>query len=193
MKSVKTWVQSGLQVSLLFLSVLLLASCGEDSTSSEKTAEDKEAAVQSQPDSSGAGSAMTGMGLVTQTDAVKSGADAVKNSAAAVLKEKNERLQKNLAKLGKGTGKSSCAAMSVKRCLFSDACVVEQGEDKQYACRDAANQCEAGFVQSVGDPKKTCEAKTDCTFVAASCFCPPGVTCVCGGGSPSACVARERG
>lgn len=82
---------------------------------------------------------------------------------------------------------ASCAEFSQKDCLNSNRCLLDQDKDKKYFCRAAKGACEIGFVQLGREPKKSCEGKEFCQFTAASCFCPEGVQCVCGGGKPAAC------
>lgn len=80
-----------------------------------------------------------------------------------------------------------CEQLSQKACLNSAQCLLEQGKDKKYQCRAANNACESGFIQTEGMAKSTCDSAKSCKFVAASCFCPQGKQCICGGGAPAAC------
>ena len=85
----------------------------------------------------------------------------------------------------------SCADFSQKDCLNSSKCLLDQDKNKKYVCRTAKGACEIGFVQLGREPKKLCEGKKFCQFTAASCFCPQGVQCVCGGGKPAACKTQK--
>jgi hypothetical protein len=77
-----------------------------------------------------------------------------------------------------------CAELDEAGCYESDRCVVDLiTRTLLYECRPAENECEQGFIQAKGE--KTCDS--GCGFIPASCYCPPDVTCVCGGGPPSAC------
>jgi hypothetical protein len=84
-----------------------------------------------------------------------------------------------------------CADKSQQACLSSAGCMLSQDKDKKYECRAAKNGCEVGFVQSSGTAKNVCEGKKDCKFSNASCFCPEGVQCVCGGGAPAMCSSTS--
>jgi len=88
----------------------------------------------------------------------------------------------------KSSNINSCAAMSEKSCLLSKECILEQHKEKGYYCRESQNFCEVGFIQKSNSAKSTCTNNKGCKFKNASCFCPSGVTCVCGGGAPSACI-----
>lgn len=88
-----------------------------------------------------------------------------------------------------GTGR--CGLMSQGQCLASQRCVLDQNDNKGYFCREAKGDCEIGFIQAgEGDPKASCNRTKGCQYVGASCFCPQGVQCICGGGKPSSCRSR---
>jgi hypothetical protein len=85
----------------------------------------------------------------------------------------------------------SCADFSQKDCLNSSKCLLDQDKTQKYVCRSAKGACEIGFVQLGRELKKSCEGKKFCKFTAASCFCPEGVQCVCGGGKPAVCKTKK--
>ena len=40
--------------------------------------------------------------------------------------------------------------------------------------------------------KNNCEMRKECKYIPpGSCYCPPGIKCICGGGEPPKCVPRE--
>jgi hypothetical protein len=86
----------------------------------------------------------------------------------------------------------ACSAYSELDCIRSTECKLQQtGEHGKYVCRDSVGRCELGFRQAGdGDIRKDCEAMPGCHFEPGSCFCPPNVACVCGGGPPAQCVER---
>ena len=59
-----------------------------------------------------------------------------------------------------------------------------------YACRRARGACERGFIQ-VEHSGDQCVANPMCEYVPGQCYCPPGVQCICGGGSPGQCQRRQ--
>lgn len=86
----------------------------------------------------------------------------------------------------------SCSKLSAESCLVSKLCTLDQKvSDGTYYCRDAENQCEKDFAQGVDSPE-FCQSRAGCQYQAARCFCPPGVTCVCGGGAPAKCVPADK-
>jgi len=87
-----------------------------------------------------------------------------------------------------------CNEYSELECTRSSQCtLVQTGQHGGYACRAAQGRCETGFRQvSDGDIQKDCEAKPGCEFKPASCYCPPNLECVCGGGPPAQCRERTK-
>jgi len=86
-----------------------------------------------------------------------------------------------------------CAHMAEKECLSSAACTLTKSETAEgYQCRFAKDHCELMFRQSEGT-KDTCEAKTECVYVPATCYCPPDTKCECAGGEPAQCQKENRG
>ncbi len=83
-----------------------------------------------------------------------------------------------------------CAAKTELQCLKSAECKVQLVENRKYVCRPATGRCEPGFVQW-SDDKQSCESKKGCKHVPHSCYCPPDVTCRCGGGAPQNCVEEK--
>lgn len=214
MKPVKTVIHHLLQISLL----VLLASCGQPSSETKsadpQVQKQKPEQTQSSPQIESqvtkssqlnslqdqAGAKITGIeqnlnaqGLSVDGKDLTIPED-VLNKARAGMQDKRAAIQKKIDafKASRDTGNTSCASMSVKHCLYSKRCVLSQNEQKQYQCRDAANACEIGFVQAGDHFQKSCTDKPGCELQNASCFCPPGVTCACGGGKPAACLAQEQ-
>ena len=91
-------------------------------------------------------------------------------------------------------GHKVCGTYSELDCIRSAECKLEQaGERGKYACRESVGRCELGFRQAgEGDIRKDCEAIPGCRFEPGSCFCPPNVNCVCGGGPPAQCIERAK-
>ncbi len=81
-----------------------------------------------------------------------------------------------------------CASLTESLCILSAQCtlVLASQLPGSYLCRPARNACEAGFIQRTGT-RETCEEKPGCTFQPGFCYCPPDLTCVCGGGPPPQC------
>jgi len=80
-----------------------------------------------------------------------------------------------------------CSLISESSCIESTACTLTQtAPSGPYSCRAAADGCEEGFRQGL-DTQDSCEQDTACSFIPGSCYCPPGVDCVCGGGPPPQC------
>lgn len=98
---------------------------------------------------------------------------------------------------------TACTAMDRLACTSSPACISVLAEDKTYQCRQIVNSCQAfrqsrffdtGILDTDYDAKADCEARTGCSFVLAGpCYCPPGISCFCGGGPPSDCVPALEG
>lgn len=83
-----------------------------------------------------------------------------------------------------------CAEMTERECLASAACTLTKNETgAEYQCRFAKDPCELMFRQSEGT-RESCEAKTECVYVPASCYCPPDTACECSGGEPAQCQKR---
>ena len=104
----------------------------------------------------------------------------------------------SLASCGEGDPTSpqlpaDCGALSELPCINSSACtlVLADGGVGVYLCREAADACERGFRQRT-DTRAACEAKPGCRFVPGVCYCPPDVTCVCGGGPPPRCESASE-
>ena len=81
-------------------------------------------------------------------------------------------------------------------CNLADRCLVTQDADSEsYKCIAPRNACEESFLDG-GCTRDSCTLEQDCEFVPGDCFCPSGVTCVCGGGPPRQCrpkmSERER-
>jgi len=89
---------------------------------------------------------------------------------------------------------AACSAASELECINSTACKLEQTTPHgPYVCRASRGRCEASFRQAGDDDiRKLCEATAGCEFKPGSCFCPPNVVCVCGGGPPAQCVERSK-
>lgn len=85
----------------------------------------------------------------------------------------------------------SCSELGEKACNIAGNCVLEQSEDKTYRCRSPQNECEENWNKQ-RSPKESCEATAGCVFVPASCYCPPDVVCICGGGNPPACKKKQE-
>jgi hypothetical protein len=88
----------------------------------------------------------------------------------------------------------SCASLSAKDCLQSSQCTYElkaesDKPDKQYVCRDAADQCEQDFQQLTGT-KQSCESKPGCRYIPGHCECPEGITCDCQNKNPPQCAKQ---
>jgi len=80
-----------------------------------------------------------------------------------------------------------CARMPEQECFSSAACTLTKNQTGSgYQCRYAKDHCELMFRQSEGT-RESCEAKTGCAYVPASCYCPPGISCECTGGEPARC------
>ena len=111
----------------------------------------------------------------------------IKQDMMSQVKGLKEQGTKQIKQLSGG----QCSDMSNQACLSNAGCLLDQNEDKKYVCRAAKNSCEIGFVQSADSAKAVCEAKNECKFTTASCYCPEGVQCVCGGGMPSMCATTS--
>ncbi|SRR5258706_6220537 len=87
-----------------------------------------------------------------------------------------------------------CNEATELECLKSAECtLVQAAVHGKYTCRAAAGRCEIGFRQAGdSDIQKDCEARPGCEFRSASCYCPPGVDCRCGGGPPAQCLERGK-
>jgi len=88
----------------------------------------------------------------------------------------------------------TCSAYSELDCIHSTECKLElTGERSKYVCRESVGRCESGFRQAGdGDIREACESMPGCQFEPGSCFCPPNVACVCGGGPPAQCTERTK-
>jgi len=79
-----------------------------------------------------------------------------------------------------------CSALDEAACFASPACMLSLDPVAQgYACRAPSGPCEAGFVQA---DTATCPVARGCELVPGSCYCPPTVACICGGGEPPGCA-----
>jgi hypothetical protein len=83
----------------------------------------------------------------------------------------------------------SCSELAETPCRKSPDCTLVQDESQGsgYLCRAAQGPCEQGFRQE-GNSREECEEREGCRFEPGDCYCPPEVTCVCGGGPPPRCV-----
>jgi len=88
----------------------------------------------------------------------------------------------------------NCSELKDTECIERSACVIST--DKEPVCREAISKCEIDFYQGFEvevDNKSLCENKDGCKYIEPGpCFCPPNVTCVCGGGKPPECVDVEK-
>ena len=107
-------------------------------------------------------------------------------------KPDSEKLESNSHELKQSLSVSrECRLLTQSDCLSSTQCLLEKTNKFQYICRQANNQCEEGFVQHENKGQLSCKNKRGCQFVPASCFCPEGVQCICGGGAPPMCLLPE--
>ena len=67
-----------------------------------------------------------------------------------------------------------------------------------YGCSNTSikgNNCylvEPVSLEDIGNHKNNCEKRKNCKYIPpGSCYCPPGVKCICGGGEPPKCVPKE--
>ncbi|MFT4928746.1 MAG: hypothetical protein ACI8WB_004866 [Phenylobacterium sp.] len=199
MKSVNTGLRWIMQASLSLLLVLALVACNDsdsdhannsNNTSDsqhEQSAQVENKTLAEQPESTKQANQLKQTGQSAMA-AMDDGAPNQKG-AKTELQTRNEQLKQTLKKTLKtyDPANTSCTSLSVKQCTASKACILDQDNNKAYQCRDAANPCESGFVQAGADLEKSCTSKKGCAFSNASCFCPPGMTCICGGGKPAAC------
>lgn len=83
-----------------------------------------------------------------------------------------------------------CTKLSEAQCFSTGNCMLVGGENRsgKYQCVNPSNICESGFNQRK-DGKKECERNKGCRFVPGECYCPPMTLCICGGGTPPACIA----
>jgi hypothetical protein len=89
----------------------------------------------------------------------------------------------------------TCATATELQCIESERCTLVQPEATQQVhlprrrqpLRSRHRQGGGG-----GDIKQQCESKPGCEFHNASCYCPPNVNCVCGGGPPAQCVEKKK-
>ncbi len=88
----------------------------------------------------------------------------------------------------------ACGGSSEGECIAAGECTLLLVSDRpgDYVCVATRNACEAGFVQRDASAA-ACEQKAGCRFVPAECYCPPDLTCVCGGGPPAQCVPDASG
>lgn len=203
MKSINTWFRSMTQASLSLFFVFALVACGDNNsdpannTSNESTSDNQhkqsaqtESAKQTSQLKQTGQSAMAANTTNTKANNATATIDDAAKNAKSELQTRNDQLQQTLIKTLKthDPANASCASLAVKQCIASKACILSQDKDKAYHCRDAANHCESGFIQAGIDLEKSCTSKKGCAFSNASCFCPPGMTCICGGGKPAACL-----
>jgi len=92
------------------------------------------------------------------------------------------------------TANVNCSDMAQSACLASKQCILSQNAKRAYVCRPAKDSCEMNFIQTGNTSKQQCAnnktaAAGKCYFKQASCFCPQGMQCICGGGNPSMCSA----
>ena len=79
------------------------------------------------------------------------------------------------------TPTDACAALDESACWQDASCILDAS-----GCHSPATRCETGFSQSA---PSECTNKPGCSLVQEPCFCPPDVTCICGGGAPPTCVS----
>lgn len=103
----------------------------------------------------------------------------------------NNRPLAQVKKQPQNKGVDECVSLRQSACLSSKQCVLDSDKQKGYFCRKAADRCETDFIQSAFDAKSNCRAKARCFFRPASCFCPEGVQCICGGGKPAMCSSQK--
>lgn len=91
------------------------------------------------------------------------------------------------------SGCVSVSEMSDYACLDSPRHTYAkvEGVPHGYQCRRAVGQCEVGFIQA-DNTAAQCEANPHCEYLTGSCYCPPGMQCICGGGSPGQCQFRGQ-
>jgi hypothetical protein len=154
--------------------VLMLVACAPAEQSADKSASEVEKTQQQKADAA----AQAKKDEIEQQKIAAQANNYKKSEYTPTLKVKDGQTTRN-------TG--SCGSLSQKDCLNSSKCLLNQDKKKTYVCRAAKGACEIGFVQLGREPKKSCEGKDFCKFTAASCFCPEGVQCVCGGGKPASC------
>jgi hypothetical protein len=195
-KSMKKSIQWGLQVCL----IVLLAACSDSGNNGKSDSEKSEnesvvfAGSLEQNAEKEAKADKAEQHVVAEADSNNSQTQTTDiEKQAAAMAAKNAALKAKLKGKYKDPlqGKGSCASMAAKPCLYSKACMWERDDKRLYSCRDAVNDCENGFAQEGDQVKSSCTDKPGCEYKSASCFCPPGVTCVCGGGTPAACLVSE--
>ena len=96
-----------------------------------------------------------------------------------------------------------CSSLDNLSCMASNECMLDQQNGtKAYTCMPAWDRCQIGFQQAILDnagkfidwsrheeTENQCLAQRGCSYVpAGSCFCPPDVACICGGGTPPNCL-----
>jgi hypothetical protein len=179
MNNLRFFARKCTQVMMMAVSIVLLVSCSEP----PKQAETPKQAVE-QP-------ATQKVDEAPQAQPDKDKIDEVKDKVVSQLGEtKDMANDKFKAALNKATG-GECETMLEGACLTSKSCILEQGKDKAYFCRAANEGCEMAFVQSGEHSMKSCKGKKVCKYEPASCYCPPKVQCVCGGGKPASCALKS--
>jgi hypothetical protein len=89
-------------------------------------------------------------------------------------------------------GCTSASTMSDYECLDSPIHTYAEspGATYGYECRKARGACEIGFIQTEHSAEQ-CEKNPRCEYVPGRCYCPPGMECICGGGSPGQCQTKR--
>jgi hypothetical protein len=178
MNKIKTWSRFVISVCL----TLLIGSCApqpkqQDEKTSKTSAVTKNVVNQANPSALHAKPQLTTANLANLNPS---------QGKKPLLKQGN-----NPQKQHPNDSSARCTGMAVKSCIASDRCILSQRDNRAYFCRDVENVCEQGFVQQGNSSKKQCNNKASCVFTPEVCFCPPGVTCICGGGKPAACLLNE--
>src|SRR5262249_14394818 len=70
-------------------------------------------------------------------------------------------------------------------CRQTVGCFLDySGQPDSYFCRAAKDSCE----QLTNDGgQAACEQASGCKWSPGSCYCPEGISCLCGGGPPATC------
>jgi hypothetical protein len=99
-----------------------------------------------------------------------------------------------------------CADIDHLSCFTSTKCMLIQDLDEgPYHCAAPTDQCQVqfrqGFLSASGlsielergaKISAACEAREGCEYIPmGKCFCPPGVVCFCGGGTPPNCLTKD--
>ncbi|MCK6513254.1 hypothetical protein L6R29_25265 [Myxococcota bacterium] len=79
-------------------------------------------------------------------------------------------------------GQIDCGRLSELDCWKArpQCILVYGGQQDRYVCRATQNECEKLDAAA-------CAEASQCFFDPGFCYCPPDVTCICGGGPPPLC------